>query len=334
MTSIRATLALTVLVTLAGAGCDALQDRVPLDKEGAPPPGEPSPKASPDAAAPSDECGTDADCGPDRVCNFDAGICRGPSNCDPTQGCPTICMLVGTCEPKKAPPPKGEPCGAKTCDAGMVCCNDSCGICTPPGGACILLECQPAAECRTDVDCTTHESVCGGMCSCEALPRSGPSTECQGPVACFVDPCLNSKAVCKAGQCVLATPEPASECATDADCRTYESHCGECGCRALSPRDAIPACAADSVVQCFAAPCLGKTAACKGGQCVISLPGAPAKCDARTQGGPTSCKPADVWKTYASDDCARSGLVLSDITLRVACDGGNSRFVDYVCCSR
>jgi hypothetical protein len=35
----------------------------------------------------------------------------------------------------------GESCGPKTCAGGEVCCNQSCGICTPPGGACIQTFC-------------------------------------------------------------------------------------------------------------------------------------------------------------------------------------------------
>lgn len=38
----------------------------------------------------------------------------------------------------------GEPCGAKTCGAGQVCCNASCGICTEPGGFCTQQVCEPA----------------------------------------------------------------------------------------------------------------------------------------------------------------------------------------------
>jgi hypothetical protein len=36
------------------------------------------------------------------------------------------------------------PCGPTACAAGMVCCNASCGICTPPGGTCSALACLDA----------------------------------------------------------------------------------------------------------------------------------------------------------------------------------------------
>jgi eight-cysteine-cluster-containing protein len=36
----------------------------------------------------------------------------------------------------------GTPCGPATCAPGDVCCNASCGICTPPGGVCIQVVCN------------------------------------------------------------------------------------------------------------------------------------------------------------------------------------------------
>ena len=36
----------------------------------------------------------------------------------------------------------GERCGDNTCGRGMVCCNASCGICTPPDAACIQIACD------------------------------------------------------------------------------------------------------------------------------------------------------------------------------------------------
>jgi len=34
------------------------------------------------------------------------------------------------------------PCGDRICSGSEVCCNESCGICTPPGGSCIELACD------------------------------------------------------------------------------------------------------------------------------------------------------------------------------------------------
>ena len=34
-------------------------------------------------------------------------------------------------------------CGAKTCAAGLVCCNASCGTCVKPGSSCTQHACGP-----------------------------------------------------------------------------------------------------------------------------------------------------------------------------------------------
>ncbi len=59
-------------------------------------------------------------------------------DCDPNNGgadCIGIC-IGGT-------PP--VTCGSVTCPSGQVCCNASCGICTPPGFGCIQIACLPAS---------------------------------------------------------------------------------------------------------------------------------------------------------------------------------------------
>src|SRR5436190_3329019 len=63
----------------------------------------------------------------------------------------------------------------------------------------------------------------------------------------------------------------------------------------------------------------------------VSPPPAPS-CEKRQQGGPTSCKTAFTWKTYARQDCEASGLVLSDYTLDGGCEKDAASFVNYVCC--
>src|SRR5687768_11072301 len=45
-------------------------------------------------------------------------------------------------------------CGSVECPSGQVCCNASCGICTPPGGSCITLACEDAGP---------GPRVCGGF---------------------------------------------------------------------------------------------------------------------------------------------------------------------------
>jgi hypothetical protein len=38
-------------------------------------------------------------------------------------------------------PDTETPCGDVTCPAGTYCCNASCGMCAPPGFACIQIAC-------------------------------------------------------------------------------------------------------------------------------------------------------------------------------------------------
>jgi len=88
------------------------------------------------------------DCVPGTTCEVQGGeaVCVpvhvGPNPCAFTL-CPidTDCQVQGgeaVCVPTGAP---GGACGAATCAAGTVCCNASCGICTPPDGACIQIAC-------------------------------------------------------------------------------------------------------------------------------------------------------------------------------------------------
>ena len=41
------------------------------------------------------------------------------------------------------PAPVNQQCGDSVCGAGLECCNPSCGICVPPGGACTQQYCPP-----------------------------------------------------------------------------------------------------------------------------------------------------------------------------------------------
>ena len=55
----------------------------------------------------------------------------------------------------------GVQCGPTTCASSDVCCNESCGICTPPGGFCTQGLCSAA-------DAGTVDAGTG--------PKCGPST--------------------------------------------------------------------------------------------------------------------------------------------------------------
>jgi hypothetical protein len=116
-----------------------------------------------------------------------------------------------------------QACGATTCTDGTVCCNASCGICTPPGRVCIQIACDPATVGKscTDLSCaasdTCMETRSGPQCiSPEENPCNladcAPGSTCQvlgGAATCVplqgqpvIDAALGSCAVADcAGTC-------------------------------------------------------------------------------------------------------------------------------------
>jgi hypothetical protein len=179
-----------LFVLAAGAGgCGLIEDIIDDIRDPGPGPG-------------AKACASTTECGADQVCSVERGVCNPPPGCDPGEICPAVCY--GTCEAKSG---GGEKCGNSVCGAGLECCNPSCGICVPPGGACTQQLCDPpTAQCRTDADCRAFSFMCTG-CDCLALGPKDPEPICNGPgVLCFADPCLNKKAVCESGKCVIATP--------------------------------------------------------------------------------------------------------------------------------
>lgn len=62
-----------------------------------------------------------------------------------------------------------EPCGPVTCDVGQVCCNSSCGICTPPGAGCVAIACED--PCTSSADCGNGEYC--AMDGCPDGTRTG-----------------------------------------------------------------------------------------------------------------------------------------------------------------
>jgi hypothetical protein len=94
--------------------------------------GFPCPGAGECVDDPSDDCDPQnggADCGGLCQCNVQ-GVCASPQVWNDS---PEVCG----CEASSG----GEQCGNRTCPADQVCCNASCGICTPKGGACIQIAC-------------------------------------------------------------------------------------------------------------------------------------------------------------------------------------------------
>jgi hypothetical protein len=62
-------------------------------------------------------------------------------------------------------------------------------------------------------------------------------------------------------------------------------------------------------------------------------PPPPTACVTREQGGSTSCKTTFTWKSYASEDCQQSGMILIDYSLHGDCNEKDAaQFVSYTCC--
>jgi len=81
--------------------------------------------------------------------------------------------------------------------------------------------------------------------------------------------CNESCGICapRGGSC---TQQVCSECETDKDCRAVADYCsGGCDCLALPIDQADIKHEGDNCVACFVDPCLGRSAVCAAGTCVL-----------------------------------------------------------------
>lgn len=98
-------------------------------------------------------CVSDSDClHYDDYCGGCACNALGHNQRPVTCGNPVMCVrqpcggLTARCDiasHRCQAAPAGAACGRTTCAAGLVCCNASCGICTPPGSVCIQIAYAP-----------------------------------------------------------------------------------------------------------------------------------------------------------------------------------------------
>merc|ERR1712192_248640 len=71
----------------------------------------------------------------------------------------------------------GPECGPNTCEIGEVCCNESCGICAPPDGACTQEFCGgDGPECGSNT-CEIGEVCCNESCGICAPPDGACTQE-------------------------------------------------------------------------------------------------------------------------------------------------------------
>lgn len=131
----------------------------------------------------------------------DAGWCECPP---PPPGCrydgsPCPCDHL-TCG--------GERCGRAVCGEGTTCCNASCGVCVPPGGACTDVECA--------VDCRPQDAYGAGPCTASLGAFAWNGVECAELHGCE---CIGS--------------ECAATFASHMQCVAFFESCGRtCGGRA------------------------------------------------------------------------------------------------------
>ena len=99
-------------------------------------------------------------------------------------------------------------CGPTKCPVGEVCCNPSCGVCTPPGGGCAGIVC----------DAPKYHYTCGQRICNPNQPRDGgPSTQ--------YPPCTNEQkegASCSSFSMIC---DPSDPCDRMLACQTSPSVC-------------------------------------------------------------------------------------------------------------
>ncbi len=123
--------------------------------------------------------------------------------------------------PPRPPTPLRVTCGIATCAPGDVCCNPTCGICTPPGQTCTRQDCglasNPTSALCGQNTCNVGDVCCNPTCGICVHPGATCSqTKCDdGPTFPVSQPCgmstCNVGSVCCDPSCGLCAP--VAECA-------------------------------------------------------------------------------------------------------------------------
>jgi hypothetical protein len=152
-------------------------------------------------------------------------------------------------------------------------------------------------ECKVDADC-------GAQAICDDIVLVGDETTCRT----VSEWKLYSYEACLAKKMVLVDYSAGGgDCGPDST-RMVKYQC----CEAAPPSPPVPPPAPP------APPTPPSTGVCTSGH----------------DGGETSCKSPETWKSYASETCAGQGLLLTDIAYGTECGGGNHRYMKYLCCPR
>jgi hypothetical protein len=137
------------------------------------------------------QCASDSDCGglPGAICGvqtqecgrFCVPECASDADCS-DRG---LLCLDGACVAEST-------CGSSRCALGLVCCNDSCGICAAPDEACIQIGCEDASEDDNGSPDDPNAAACGDGFTC------APGLECCNP-SCHI--CVEPAGVCTTQAC-------------------------------------------------------------------------------------------------------------------------------------
>jgi len=250
----------------------------------------------------------------------------------------------GTCVPLDQPCPPGsgggEPCGTAVCGAGEFCCNFSCSICAPLGGACTQQACNDAGEppapagepcnavtCGVDEFCCNEScSICapiGGFCTaqfCGDEPEPPAGEPCNGVTCGAGEFCCNeSCSICAplGGACTEQFCGEGEPCG-DAVCGAGEFCCNpSCGiCAPLGGACTQQACDDGPICAPAGDTCFGVIGGCCEGLVCTSTDPATGVCAQP----PATCR--------GDADCAAG---ITDPCTGATCDGGTCLVTSVLC---
>ncbi|MFK7989070.1 MAG: hypothetical protein AB8I08_23835 [Sandaracinaceae bacterium] len=171
-------------------------------------------------------------------------------------------LSLGGCFEQHGQDGPGERCGPTVCAEGLVCCNESCGICAAPGEGCIALACADAGPIDPPlpprVQCGLERALCDpgvGRCcpGCERGAEFCPAADGTCPELVCPDVCADGERSCVACEsgdrfCV-SEGEMCPSCPPDG-CLPGEVLCVDCdsGAEFCAPFGECPGC--DRPMEC------------------------------------------------------------------------------------
>ena len=210
--------------------------------------------------------------------------------------------------PAPTPPvaPPGKPCASTTeCAKGELCTTER-GVCNAPPGCG-----GPNVSCP---------AVCYGTCEPPGKPLPPPPPPPPPPAKCDDIALVGDETTCRSPEewkvlvhdlCLKQGKVLADFSAGGGDCGQGGTRMAKYQCCVSAPPPPPPVTPPPP----------------------IDPPPPPGRCEGASEGGPTSCKPPEVWKKYAADNCAAKGMALTDIGYAEDCGEGSFRFMKYLCCA-